>query len=244
MKKSLMRAALLALATVGAAQAVPIELIVSGTRFDGQRATGTFEFDTSGLLPLRFADQQSYSNLLSLETRSTPFRATYQTESGTEVLGDVVANDYGYVSFMDACQPQCSSFAIESFNVSVLSLPAPFGQPYPPGGVERIFSFSSMSPFDPVAGIFTDYFDIDDITVDSVLTMPLREMRLYYQEGGYDCSSGTCIMSITRSDTVFVDSVIRRVRSVPEPGTLGLFGAGLAAAFVLRRRRFERGSAR
>lgn len=237
MKKSLMRAALFVLATASTAQAVPIELIFSGTRYNGERATGTFEFDTSYLIEERYRNSRVYSNLLSLQTRSTPFRATYQTQDRTDVLGDVVANDYGYIGFNEACQPQCTSWAVENFGVTLISFPAPFGEAYPPGGVERFFSFISMSPFDPVAGTFTDYFDLDDITVDSIMTMPLRDIQLNYQESFDDCSSGTCIMNITRSETVYVDSVIRRTRSVPEPGTLGLLGAGIAAAFVARRRR-------
>lgn len=47
-----------------------------------------------------------------------------------------------------------------------------------------------------------------------------------------DCTGNTC-----QKHTLFVQSVTQDLTPVPEPGTLGVFAAGLAGLFAMRRRR-------
>jgi len=240
MKRILARAALAATAfgLSAVAQAVPIVFEFSGD-VNGQRASGTISFETEGLTPLLFQQQLSFSNYAPGNQRSGPFIGTYTYGGETVTLGDDPLSDYGNVNFNDTCQPECEPNWSENWALNLISLPPAPDQPVPPGAFTQYLSFMSMSPFDPTTGIAQDYFDINDITIESVLTLPLRELTANYQSGFEDCSSGTCFTQIVRSETFVVETLTRRIGtvSVPEPGTFGLFAAGVAGAFALRRRR-------
>ena len=239
MKGRFSRAALAALILVsGTANAVPITFEFSGN-LNGQRASGTFNFESDGLRALAFGPQLSYSNLSAPDQRTGPFVASYSYAGSTVTLGDSVTNDYGYINYVDVCRPECTPFANESWSLNLLALARPFGQPIPDGEISRSFSIQSNAPFDWVAGLSQDILDINSLTAESVLTLPLLQVRAFYQESYNVCSSGVCGQYVVRHEEFDVDTITRSasvVHGVPEPGSLGLSVAGMLAALLVRRR--------
>jgi hypothetical protein len=241
MKRIFVRAAFAALAIVcgGHAQAVPIEFSFSGS-FNGQLASAQFTFESEGLRTFDFSDERFFTDLLGPNDRPSPMRGTYTLGGDTITMSESPIFGYGNIVFVDTCTPICVPFANENWQFSLFDQSYPVspvpGDPLPAIRTTRSLTFESASPFDFSTGLSQDYFDRFAVTPESVLTLPLLDMRGIFQETTYDCSSGDCT-TVTRSDQFVVDSVTRRVieNSVPEPGTLALFSAALAMLAFVRR---------
>lgn len=102
-------------------------------------------------------------------------------------------------------------------------------------------SAALSDPLDPSAGL--DYIDFSQyLDASSALTLPLASLYAGYSEGIMTCDAPddvalVCSHSSELSLGFTVTSLTRTVQSVPEPGSLALFGLGLTGLFASRRQR-------
>ena len=145
----------------------------------------------------------------------------------------------GYIFFYDGCRSADCESDEDSFSLSASTseqspetLAAGFTGTYRSASL----FFDSSKDFVPPA----DLFDADTVDPTAIVDLPIPAIASgFYVEFVTSCVSGVCERGQAgRSFGFSVDSVTRGLgsRSVPEPGTLGLLGAGLLAAFVPRRR--------
>jgi PEP-CTERM motif len=241
MKRKVLRAlaaSSFALSLMSYANAVPISLEFSGLLSTGERATGQFQFETAGMERFAFPDSVFYSDLLGTGARPSPVLGQYTLGGQTITLNTLPENGYGSVVYNDFCTPVCIPHNSENWSIQLYDQSFPFLQD-PPESVYtyRSMGFISASPFDFSTGLSQDYFDMNAVTAETVLTIPFREMSGFYQETLVDCTLGECQQTIKRSDQFIVDTVTRGTTPVPEPGTLGLLGAGVLGLLAMRRRR-------
>ena len=254
MKKNLMcglAAAAFAMGFAAAANAVPIYLDFTGkvtvaTVGDeallGTSMSGGFSFETDNMFVY---DSSGPARQLSF-TQFTP-AATSDPLGYLNIGSERVTwaanpyNGYGGVVFVDACAPVCvpgwgENLSWNAINNDFVS------------GADGTFTSRSLGlisantiryPDYPFVE-FLDYFDANDVTAVSGVTLPLYELVGVYSEEKYTCVGGECQSAGQRLFNFSVDGVTRGVGPrdvpVPEPGTFGLFAAAALGALVLRRR--------
>jgi hypothetical protein len=151
--------------------------------------------------------------------------------------------NYAAIAFTDVCPPPgactpgwyAENFLLYAFTGE--TVPSDYTGTYR----SMSMSFSSdaviRSPDYPYTQPY-DYFDLSQVDLYSILTLPLLDLRGSFVEFTYDCVAGEC--QSTGGEQVYfaVNNVERHAgpRSVPEPGTLGLLGVALAGMFFMRRR--------
>ena len=244
MKSITARAAIAALAFgfVGISQAVPIQFEFSGLTGDGTRGTGQFLFETDELtqLTLRPNDWQSIFTDRPTLDRPTPVLGSFSVGSTTFSFGDNLLGGYGSVGFVDDCNAalECDPSLREGWLLNLYEQSFAIGEPAPDVYTIRSLSFTSLMwpPIERPAP--SGFIDLATTRPEDILTLPLVQTTANYQEMTYDCSSGECVGYRNLDYTLAIDSVTRSVKStsVPEPGTLGLFGAAFAGLFFARRR--------
>ena len=250
MKKATIHGAAAAAFTIGfasLAQAVPIYFDFTGT-VSSSTAPGAIGQPVSGGFTLE-SDRLIQGTTPPYQRSWIDFQPTGLVEplAHLDIGGRNVAfplntgQSFALVSYTDNCTPvECVPFGTDNFGIFVSSaLPA-----YAPDFTGTLWSssfyFASTAITRPPGGPVQpfDYFDIADIELNSMLTLPLHDVVAFFGEETLDCVAGSCTSIEQRSYSFSIDTVTRGagVRSVPEPGTLGLLGAGLLAAFVTRRR--------
>jgi hypothetical protein len=147
------------------------------------------------------------------------------------------------ISFVDVCDPLgCAPMGAENFNLYVSTTDRTMSPAFT--GTLNASNFylastaltrSSEAPFVS----FFDYFDLAQISPVSITTLPLHDLVGVYTESTWHCVEGACEAGAQRQFNFSIDSVTRGsgVRSVPEPGTLGLMALALLGAGAASRRR-------
>jgi PEP-CTERM motif len=253
MKKATIRGAAAAAFTIGfasLAQAVPIYFDFTGTVSSssvlgpegavGQTVSGGFTLESDRLVLGGGAPTQR--TWLDFQPTGLAEPLAHLDIGGRNVAFPLnTGQSFALVNYSDNCTTAgCVPFGTDNFSIFVSSaLPA-----YAPDFTGTLWSssfyFASTAITRPPGGPAQpfDYFDIADIELNSMLTLPLHDVVAFLGEETLDCVAGSCTSIEQRSYSFSIDTVSRGtgVRSVPEPGTLGLLGAGLLAAFVTRRR--------
>jgi hypothetical protein len=250
MKRNLLRAAFaaLALSVLETANAIPITLEFSGAvtsatvgseSWIGQMATGRFELETDNFVQFPsppIPPQYSWTDLLPFENRPTPLSASVSI--GADAINLNAEGDiYGGIHFIDHCTPDCQGGLFDNWSISAYTQSFAIGSPVPDGGYSTsTLTFRSRPTFDAPPA---DIFDATTLAPVDILTLPLMEIYGYYNSWQYFCIAGECEQTGATMAQFSVDSVVRTAgvtASVPEPGTLGLFVATLAGAWLIRRR--------
>lgn len=241
MKRIIARAAIavLAFGIAGVSHAIPIQIDFSGTTYEGEHAGGQFLIETDGLVQLEFggsatSPQKSFTDRIDLVNRPTPILGSFSVGSDIYSLSDYLAAGYGSVQFVDLCATECAPGVSDNWSVNLFQQSYAFGSAPPDGG----YTYRGMGLTS--GGYFESFDFLDNATTrpEDILTMPLIHLQAYFLEETVTCLAGECSTTRNRNYQVNVDSVTRSVTStsVPEPGTLGLFGAALGGMLLFRRR--------
>jgi hypothetical protein len=241
MKRILACAALAALTSgfVGTSQAIPIQIDFSGTTYEGVHASGQFVIETDGLVQLEFggsatSPQKIFTDRIDLANRPTPILGSFSVGSDIHSLSDYLPAGYGSVQFVDLCAAECGPGVSDNWSVNLFQQSYAFGSVPPDGG----YTYRAMGLFS--GGYFESFDFLDNATTrpEDILTMPLIHLSAYFFEETVTCFAGECATTRNLNYQVNVDSLTRSVisTSVPEPGTLGLFGTVLGGMLLFRRR--------
>lgn len=197
------------------AQAVPIHFNFTGTvnYEQGTDAVGLLNQSVSGGFTFETDAlvMQPRDDDAWIETHYDigPTRSTSHLTIGDREFTLPVMRDRGNdISFFDGCRP------------------APMACTHDAGESFMLFAYSTDLPYDTTS--VTGIFNVAQLMFSSSAREFQRSTTSTCSRAWNPDRSSTCPCSICRSATTV---------SVPEPGTLGLLGAGIAAAFVLRRRR-------
>jgi hypothetical protein len=243
--KSLVRclaAALIAFGFAGTSQADPVYFNFTGTNIGGslpglpdaaigQSVTGSFIFETDRLFrtespgQVSFIDWQPTNPALPLATVSY---------GGRDVLFPVYdSSNYNFFTFNVPCasdpcapaQPDGMNMGAESSTRPAEGIPVDFTGTY---RSSFLFLFGSVSWTDPS-------IDSSNVGANDLLDLVLSNAFGVYSESVTTCNAGDCAFD-SRSFSFSIDSYAA-VTPVPEPGSLGMMGIGIAALLFLRRRR-------
>jgi hypothetical protein len=252
MKRTFALAAL-ALAAANTAMAVPIYLDFTGKITDsfsggapsGTAVSGSFTFETDDMgfgeyliAPPSFR-QLSFG--LYSETGFPEPIATFDVGGQQTTFGFDPGVTYGYVGFVDVCVAgACLPGWGENFGWFAQT--NNFGS-----GTDGTFTQRTLGLMAANTAVYPDYpfieyldyFDGDDLTVMSGVTLPLYQLSGFYSEDTVNCVAGNCTPVDGVSYNLSIDSVQRGIgaRAVPEPGMFGLFAAALGLLVFFRRRR-------
>jgi hypothetical protein len=256
-------AAFIAVSFAGTAQAVPLYFDFTGTTTGysytypspdgspttvdgyalGETVTGGFNFETDRLYDAgTFGFQHSW---VDWQPANLTEPLTFLSFGGRDVSLPAYpdGSKYTVVSFVDACTPTCNPGWQDNFNLFTTSIDQEITTADFTGTTHRSSLFVSSAAYTIVPDYpYQEGFDyFDGATVDpfSIVSLPLFNMIGIYSEETVNCVAGAC----TNQSLQFnfsLDSVTRGIgprASVPEPGTLGLFGMTALIALRLRRRR-------
>jgi hypothetical protein len=231
MKKILARAiaAAVSLAFAGIAQAVPMYFDFTGTVLDtGAAISGGFNFESDRMVPL--GPDGSQSSFIDWQPADVTDPLAFLNFDGQTVSIPQYAVNYSMVTFLEGCPGSCSPALGEFFYLAAYT-----NELLPADGIGTLRN-DSISIFAFGDGE-VDYFNGDTATPTGIVNLPLYNLLGSYYQNVATCVADGC--TYTDVDMRFsIDTVTRGIgpRSVPEPGTLGLFGAALAGLFFVRRR--------
>jgi hypothetical protein len=258
--------AVTALGVAGIAQAVPIYFDFTGTvnglgvsgaaypspyeSWIGQSFSAGFTFETERLFagplgtdPLS-VDFVDYGN-------PGPDQSSSHLTIGDETMAfPSQANQYTVMTFNDACSPApptCTPHRYEDLVLFGFTSDMPLDYSTGATGTfhsSSLYFFSSVpmvtNPLDPLDRLPAfDYFDVlAGIDPTLILSLPMYDMQASFTVQETICDNGNCVQGAIVTTGLNVTSVTRGIAStsVPEPGTLGLFGVALAGMLFLRRR--------
>jgi hypothetical protein len=248
--KKLLIPTVLACTLAAAAQAVPIHIdftgTVSGGTIDspiGAAASGGFRIDTDQFMFSGAASGIQYSWVAWQPAITQPLAwlnvgaSNYIFPSGDDY--------YAVINFADGCQPLCNLGWVENFNVGAYNR-ADIAPDFT--GIARSQSVSFYSLYQTALPNFPywqgyDQFVGSQMLPIDVLSLPLGgRTDVGFLETTWNCVAGNCREQSALSFTITLDSLTRSSpsQSVPEPGTLGLFGMALAGIFAARRRKRDK----
>jgi hypothetical protein len=254
MKRILLRgaAAALALSSFSVAQAVPVYVDFSGivTQYTlpavdgvstGAAVTGGFTLETDRLLPS--GPPLSGMQYTFLDLNPTGLAQPLATVSfgDREITFPQLERTYAYVNFVDGCRPGCGTGWAEAYSINAATQDV-----FTPGYTGlyhsyflNIFSLARTPLPDFPYFEWFDGFDGAAMTAMDAFTLPTWELQGSFLESIADCANGVCTSVSDASFNFDLTSFTRGVgtRPVPEPGTLGMFVAALAGAWLLRRRK-------
>jgi hypothetical protein len=260
--KKIFALAVLALAAADTATAVPIHLDFTGTVTSlswpsdagslpsdatfGSPVSGGFSFDTDQLYYSESSISPPYRQISFGVYSETGFADPIATiDIGGEHTGFGLdpGVTYGYLGFVDVCTvTECLAGWGENFGWNAVT--DNFVSGVDGTFTSRYFSVSSANtlrlPDSPFVE-YLDYFDGDDLTALSAVTLPLYELTGLYSIFTTTCTAGNCSNGPGISYAFSIDSIDRGngARAVPEPGTIGLFAAALCGLVLFRRRRLS-----
>ena len=156
----------------------------------------------------------------------------YSRNAGNVAFGDSLGAKGG-------CNPQCLDGVGDSLAINANSR-APLPEfPYEGlSGGSRVLSFGAYEDwniFDPAKN--GNLFSLDGLSVDALVSMALPNAYLSYSDVYWTCGGTSCVQAPSTTTTFSIDTMTRRVASVPEPGTLALFALGLIGIASTARRR-------
>lgn len=202
----------------------------------GQAFTARFVVETDALHVLQRADEIEGEFALIRDIGPTVGVQSFLSIGGVAIDTTPFEFENSYVQYVDShgLIPECDDSGCYSFilpdNWIVGARSSPTN-PIPGAAIRNMFFFQFAEPFDSaVPGSGTTWLDFSQSTSPDLLaTLPWAGMPgLTFQR----------YVDSTRTSTGFnVTSFSRTVSSVPEPGALGLFAAGLLGVFAARRRR-------
>lgn len=239
-----------ALGYLGIAQAVPIHFEFTGTVAQGTEQTpigtaisGGFLFETDRMTTFSVDSPPPSRHWVDFGPPATV--GTITVGSRAVEFPSLGGLNYGAIAFTDVCDGPDNCLAnwyAENFLLYAFTGETP-SEGYT--GTYRSMSMSFVSdavlhfPDFPYTQPY-DYFDLDEIDVLSILTLPLLDLSGSFVEFVYDCVAGQCESAGGEQVYFTIDSVQRyagdRPTPVPEPGTLGFMGVALAGMIALRRR--------
>jgi hypothetical protein len=247
MKRTTVRSAIAAAFVLGittTAHAVPLYFDFTGTVQDGSGAavSGGFTLETdrfTGSMP-----NPAISSWVDYEPANRVESVAHIAFGGQDISFPTgPGSSYVVINFFDGCTPAaCSGSQFDNFGLFALAADREIVPGFTGTYSSQSFYVASAAirqePGSPVREAF-DYFDAAQVDPTSAVSLPLYDLIGFYSQSTYDCVDGACVANELSSSFGFtIDSVERGLgsRSVPEPGTLGLLGAGLLAAHWMRRR--------
>ncbi len=199
----------------------------------GQVVMGRITLETSGLSQVANGTP-GYSNIIHYNASLEPLGlvAGELTIGGVDYQMGEYPSQRGGITRQDALEP---SYSYDRVLVDLSSSMRPVGLPPTADGeyAYRALSLRWEDPNDPYGLVDVDA-SFDPLDLVSVLNgLP---MYAQYITGINRCIEGTCMNTTWSFTNLEISSFLVHTPSVPEPGTLGLFAAGLLGVGLARRR--------
>ena len=252
MKRTFARTLLAAfsIGCAGLAQAVPVYFDFTGKITDtttpaaagvapGVAISGGFTFESDRLIKSTYPENAQLTDFFDLDPAGLTEPLAFVNFAGrTLTVPGYGFSNYAGIEYIDNCPTptSCLPGLVENFSVFGAS-----SEGYPDldfTGTLRDTYIQIYSWRNPGS----DFFDGSSVDPFTMVDLQLLNVMGFVTEGAWTCEHGDCRYDSTQF-SFSVDTESRGVgpRPVPEPGTPGLFAAGLLGAFLLRRRLLPKG---